>query len=99
MAQQDHPRAHARECFASTPVAFSSVHESCVDSERDVVQEEAVVCAPDVHMLLDTVECPQRGNWLVAVEAEVACEVVPRSERDADEGGVPFERNLSDRGE
>ncbi len=79
---------------------LAPVHEPRVDPERDVVEEEAVVCAPDVDAPLDAVvERSEGGDRVVAVEPEVAREVIPRPERDADERDVLLDRDLGDGGE
>ncbi len=81
-------------------VVLTAVHEPRVDPERDVVEKEAVVRAPHVDSPLDTVvECGQRGDRIVAVEPEVAREVIPRPERDADERDLLLDRDLGDGGE
>ena len=50
----------------------------------------------DVYLPLDAVEGSQRSQRIVAVETEVAREVVAGAERDADERQVALERDLRD---
>ena len=81
-------------------MVLAPVHEPRVEAERDVVQEEPVADAADVDAPLDpVVEGGERRERIVAVEAEVAGEVVPRPERDADERHVLLDRDLGDRRE
>ena len=78
-------------------MVLAPVHEPRVQAERDVVQEEALADASDVDAPLDAVvERGERAERIVAVEAEVAGEVVPRPERDADERHVLLDRDLCD---
>ncbi len=93
-----HDRPHAREGLVATPVVLAPVHEAGVDAERDVVEEDAVADLADVDLSLDriVVEGRQRAERIVAVEADVSGEVVPRSERNADEGRVGLERDRGD---
>jgi hypothetical protein len=67
-----------------------------VEPKRDVVQKQALADPPDVDPPLGSGEGSQRADWIVAVESEVACEVVSGTERDADEGKVALERDLRD---
>ena len=98
VGEQDRPRADAGERLAPTAMRFASVHQSRIDTERHVVQEDALIRAADVDAPLRSVgERAQGADRIVAVEAEVAREVVTGTERDADERGIAFERNLRDR--
>jgi hypothetical protein len=74
-------------------VVLAPVHELCIDPEGDVVQEEAVAHPADVHSLLGTLEGVERPDRVVAVETDVAGEVVARSERDDDERQVALDRD------
>src|SRR5204862_1467168 len=78
-------RPRAVERLAAPAMMLTPVHESCVETERDVVQEEPVVHAADVDPAPAAVERVTGADRIVPVEAEVAGEVVPRPERDADE--------------
>jgi hypothetical protein len=73
------------------------VDELCVGADRDVVEEEAVADASYVDPPLHSLEGVERGNRVVAVEPEIAGEVVPRAERDADERQVAFDRRFPER--
>ena len=97
---EDRERAQPRERVAAAPVVLAAVHELRVDAERDVVQEEPVVRAADVDAALVAVdERFERADRVVAVEPEVAREVVARPERDARERQVALDRHVGDRRE
>jgi hypothetical protein len=97
---EDRERAQARERVAAAPMALPPVHEPRVNPEGDVVQKEPSVRTADVnHALLAVHECVERADRVVAVETEVAREVVARSERDAHERQSTFQRDLGDRRE
>jgi hypothetical protein len=81
------------------PVALAAVHEVGVEPQRDVVQENALGDASDVDRPLPSLEGVQGADRVVAVETQVAREVVARPERDADERQLALERNFGDRGE
>ena len=58
-----------------------------VDPERDVVEEEAAVHLRHVDPALDPVgERVERADEIVAIDAEVECEMVARAGGNADEG-------------
>ena len=58
-----------------------------VDPERDVVEEEAAVHLRHVDPALDAVgERVERADEIVAIDAEVECEMVARAGGNADEG-------------
>jgi hypothetical protein len=78
-------------------MSFASVHETGVDPERDVVQEETVSGTADIDAPFGPTERLQRAARVVPIDPEVAGEVVARSERDADKGQVSFERDGGDR--
>jgi hypothetical protein len=78
-------------------MSFASVHETGIDPERDVVQEETLVGTADIDAPFGPTERLQRAARVVPVNPEVAGEVVARSERDADKGQVSFERDGGDR--
>src|SRR2546427_724430 len=71
-------RSGAREGFAATAVALAAVDEPGVGAERDVVEEDPLADPPDVDSPLGAAERGQRGERIVAVEPDVAGEVVPR---------------------
>jgi hypothetical protein len=81
------------------PVALAAVDELRVEPDGDVVQEEPLADPSDVDPPLRSAERIQRADRVVAVEPEVAREVVPRAEGDADEGEPALERDFGDRGE
>jgi hypothetical protein len=81
-------------------VVLAPVDEAGVDTQRDVVEEEPVAGACHVDSSFDAVaEGGQRPERVVAVEPEVAREVVPRPEGDADERHVLLDRDRGDGGE
>src|SRR5581483_2165978 len=87
-------RAQAGECHPAPAVSLAPVHEPRVEAERDVVQEESVAGAADVDAPLAPVrERVERRDGVVAVEADVAGEVVPGAEGDAHEREVALERD------
>ena len=92
-------RAQPRERVAPPAVALAAVDEHRVQAEREVVQEQAVAGTADVDAPLLAGEALERGERVVAVEPEVAREVVARAERDADERDVLLERDLGHRRE
>ena len=98
VGRDDRERAQTRERVAPPPVVLAPVDELRVDAERDVVQEQPVVRAADVDAALDAVdERLERADRVVAVEPEVAREVVARPEGDADERQVSLDRDLGHR--
>ena len=90
MAKRDHHCAGTRERLASSPVLFALVHELGVHPQRDVVQEHAAVHSADVDPALGSPERVERGDRVVAIEAEIPREVVAGPERDADEREAPL---------
>jgi hypothetical protein len=72
-------------------VVLAAMDERGVDAERDVVQEAPLAGASDVHTPLLAVERVQRGERVVAVEPDVAGEVVARAEGDDDERQVALD--------
>jgi hypothetical protein len=97
--QRQHERPESRERVAAAAVVLTPVHQARVETERDVVEEEPVARARDVDPPLGTFEGFQRRERVVAVEPEVAGEVVPRPERDADECRAGLDRGCGDPGE
>jgi hypothetical protein len=77
-------------------MVLSLVDELGVRSDRDVVEEEPFAYLPDVDPSLHTLEGRESADRIVAVETEVAREVVPSAERDADERHVALECQLGD---
>ena len=65
-----------------------------VGADRDVVEEEPFAHPPDVDPSLHTLERGESAYRIVAVETEVAREVVSGAERDADERQVALDRDL-----
>jgi hypothetical protein len=92
--QQERPEAGQR--LLSAPVLLAPVHELGVEAERDVVQEHVPVHAAGVDPALDPEERLERGERIVAIEPEIAREVVARPVGDADERKVALERDLGD---
>ena len=81
-------------------MVLAPVDESGVDPERGVVEKEPVARPRHVDAPLDpVVERGQRRDRVVAVESEIAREVVSRPEGDADERHVLLDRDLRDGGE
>ena len=72
-------------------MVLAPVHERRVDAERNVVQEAALARAADVDAPFLALEALERRERVVAVEAEVAGEVVARAERDDDERQVALD--------
>ena len=70
-----------RERFAAATVVLPPVDERCVDPERDVVQETPLARPADVDAALLALEAGERGERIVPVEPEIACEVVAGAER------------------
>ncbi len=87
------------EGLSASAVSFAAMDELGVEAERDVVQEEPIRDAPGVDPALRAFEGVECMDGIVSVELEVACEVVSRAERDADERQAALECNLSDRRE
>jgi hypothetical protein len=83
-----------REGLSAPLVPLAAVYELGIEAERDVVQEESVGDAPDVDPPLRTFEGVERLDGVIAVEPEVAREVVAGAEWDADERQVALECNL-----
>jgi polyphosphate kinase len=96
LARQAFERPDSREHFAAAPVVLAGVDEVCVQPERNVVQEQPAVDTPDVDALLEAVEGAEPGQRVLAIETEIAREVVARPERDADEREVAFEGDIRD---
>ena len=99
MRDHDRPRAEARERLTPPPVAFAPVDETCVQPQRDVVQEQPAVGPADVDPPLDPLERPQRPDWIPPVEPHVPSEVIPRSVRNTDERNTALQCNRGDRTE
>ena len=78
---------------------LAAVDQLGVHPDRDVVQKEPLARAPHVDPALRSRVGVERTDRIVAVEPEVACEVVARAERDADEREVALDRNVCDRRE
>jgi hypothetical protein len=81
-------------------VVLATVYEVRVDTERDVVEEDAAADAPDVYApLAPGSVCRQCPDGVVAVESHVAGEVIACPERDTDERDRALERHPGDRAE
>ena len=70
--------------------------ERGVGTKGDVVQEQPFARSTDVDPPLVAAERRERGDRVGAVEAEVAREVVPCPERDADERQIALDPDLGD---
>src|SRR5207237_8348502 len=89
-----------RERLSAAAVMLAPVHEACVGADRHVVEEESSANPAEVDALDRAgVEDGERRERIVTVEAGVACEVVARSEGNADEARAGLERGRRDRGE
>jgi hypothetical protein len=75
------------------------VDHACVEPERGVVEEETAADRADVDAPFETLEGGERADRIVPVETDVACEVVPRTERDRHERKVARDRSVRDRRE
>ena len=93
VAQREQQGTRASKGVPPPAAALAAVHQPGVEPERDVVQEELLAHAPHVDLPLDPGESVERRNRVVAVEPEVAGEVVARAVGDADEGNVPRDRD------
>src|ERR687887_2246164 len=98
LAQAQPESPGSRERLAPPAVPLAPVDKRSVEAEREVVQEAAVADPPDVDAPLVAPEGIERGGGVVDVEPEVAREVVPRSERNADERQVALNRYGCDAG-
>jgi hypothetical protein len=98
-AQRLHERAQAGERLAAAAVPLPPAHERGVEPDGGVVEEDALVRAADVDAALLAGERGQRRERVVAVEADVAGEVVASPERDADEGEIALDGDRRDRPE
>jgi hypothetical protein len=79
-------------------MVLAAMDEVRVEAERDVVQEDLLPDAADVDPpLLAVDERVEGADRIVPVQAEVAREVVPGPEGDADERKVALDRNGGDR--
>ena len=77
---------------------FTPVDERGVEAERDVVQEAPLARAADVHAPLLALESGERGERVVAVEPEVAREMVARAVGHDDERQVALDGDRRDAG-
>ena len=99
-AAAERRRKHADERDEPVPrLPRRVVDEACVEAEGDVVHEPVLTRAADVDAPLFAVEGREGGDGVLDVEAEVAREMVPRSERDAHEGPVLLRDDAGDRRE
>ena len=98
--KRHHECPQPRERLASTSMLLAVVDELRVEAEGDVVQKETFAYTTDVEAALRAIrERAESGEWIAAVETDVAGEVVPRSPGDADEGHVALDGDLGDRAE
>ena len=73
---------------------FAVVGEARVHADGDVVQEDAIGDAADVDAPLHAArEGGERAERVVAVDADVAGEVIPRAPRDAREWHAALDRD------
>ena len=77
-------------------MVLAPVHERRVDPERDVVQEAAAADAAHVHAPFLAAEALERAERVVPIEPDVAGEVIPGAERNADEGQIALDRDRGD---
>jgi hypothetical protein len=92
--------AETCERLPAPTVVLAAPNERRVDADRDVVQEQPLGDSPDVGALLVPVgERVEGGDRVARVEADVACEVVASSVRDADEREIARDRRIGDRGQ
>jgi hypothetical protein len=96
MCDHDRPGSDARQCLAPPAVMLAPVDESCVETERDVVQKQPLVGASDVDAPLGSIERAQRADRIVAIEPEIACEMVAGPEGNRNERHVASEGDLGD---
>src|SRR5205814_7365637 len=86
-------RACPGEHLAAAAVTLAPVDERGVEPERDVVEKAPPAHAADVDAVLFAAERVEGRERIVPVEPEVAREVVPRAERDADKGQPTLDGN------
>jgi hypothetical protein len=94
LTHHEEERAEARECLLPPAMVLAPMDERRIQAEREVVQEQGAVRAPDVDPALDAGEGFQGRERIVAVEAEIPREVVPRPVGNADKRDVALERDL-----
>ena len=99
IASEQEQGTELREGIPSPPVVLAVVDEERVEAKRDVVQERAIGGSTNIDPALRAREGVEGADWVVAVEAEVAREVVPSPERHADERHVALDRDLCHRRE
>jgi hypothetical protein len=99
MAYREQHGPELREDVPAASTAFPTMDELRVEPERDVVQKQPLAHAPDVDPPLLAREGRERRDGIVAVEAEVAREVVASPVRDDDEGKTTLDGDLRDSGE
>src|SRR6185369_16148396 len=95
-AQPQPKGAQAGQHLAAPAVVLAAVHERRVDPERDVVQEAATADPADVHTPLFSAERLERAERVVSIEPNVAGEVIPGAEGNADEGQIALDRDRGD---
>ena len=77
--------SQARKGVSPAAVRLSAVNELGIEPERDVVQEEPVGDSADVDSPLGAVERVESAHGIVTIQPQIAREVVPRPEGDADQ--------------
>jgi hypothetical protein len=99
MAYREQHGPELREDVPAASASFPTMDELRVEPERDVVQKQPLAHAPDVDPPLLAREGRERRDGIVAVEAEVAREVVASPVRDDDEGKTTLDGDLRDSSE
>ena len=97
IAGEQEQRPQLGEDVPPPPVALATMDEEGIEPQRDVVQKESFADAAHVDPALAAAKRVERADWIFPVEAQIAREVVPRAERDADEREVALERRFGDR--
>jgi hypothetical protein len=99
VAGEQEQRTELGERFGPATVTLAAVHEVGIEPQRHVVQEETFPDAPNVDSPFHALERGEGADRIVAIETQITRKVVPRAERDADEGQLAVEGHLGDRGE
>jgi hypothetical protein len=89
-------RTKPGERVPPAPVPLAAVDEECIDAQGDVVQEDSAAYAADVDAPLGPAEGGEGTDGVVSVETDIAGEVVPSPEGNADERKIPLDRDLGD---
>jgi len=97
MANRSHESAQPCQRLATAPARLTSADERGVGPDRDVVQEQPLARPADIDPQFLAAEGLERRKRIVAVETDIAREVVTRPEGNADEGQLALECNLRNR--